>query len=225
MRKHFFNERYFENIDTEEKAYWLGFISADGSINSPSEFSKRLSICQSVNDKEQLEKFLQCIEANDVKISSVINKAGYKIGNEICRISLNSNALCQDLYNLGVKERKTYDLSIPNIRDDLMSHYLRGLIDGDGCFYYRYSENEHRYRFIFSLTEGCEPYLQQIKKYLESKEIFMHIYQPKNKEHSFILSSGSHKEIVSLIRFLYKNATIYMDRKYQKAKYITDIAV
>ena len=30
--KHNLNKDYFKNIDNEEKAYWLGFIAADGCI-------------------------------------------------------------------------------------------------------------------------------------------------------------------------------------------------
>ena len=39
VRKHFFNENYFENIDTEEKYYWLGVVSADGCIVKSSKYN------------------------------------------------------------------------------------------------------------------------------------------------------------------------------------------
>lgn len=68
MRKHFFNERYFENIDTEEKAYWLGFISADGCISKPSEFSSRLCLSQSITDKNIWKNLNMILEQTILKL-------------------------------------------------------------------------------------------------------------------------------------------------------------
>ena len=65
MRKHFYNEDYFKVIDSEDKAYWLGFISADGSVSKDA-YHIRISL--SSIDIKHLEKFLTCINANDVAI-------------------------------------------------------------------------------------------------------------------------------------------------------------
>lgn len=65
MRKHFYNEDYFKVIDSEDKAYWLGFISADGSVSKDA-YHIRISL--SSIDIKHLEKFLICINANDVNI-------------------------------------------------------------------------------------------------------------------------------------------------------------
>ena len=69
IRKHFFNENYFENIDTEEKAYWLGFISADGSICKSSKYnSYRLVLNLNRLDEHHILKFKNAICANDINI-------------------------------------------------------------------------------------------------------------------------------------------------------------
>lgn len=172
-----------------------------------------------------MEKFKHDIGADDIEITTIVAKSGYKIGSQICRLILNSNALCDDLNKLGVKARKTYDLSLPDINDSLMHHYLRGVIDGDGYFFCKYVEKEKRYRYTFEITEGCKNYLQQIKEFLSSKNINVHVYQRGTNQHIFRLMSGCKDDVTSLALFIYHDAHIYLPRKYQKAKYITDIAV
>lgn len=52
------NSNFFNEITSNNIAYWIGFITADGSVNKNS-----LSIGLALKDKEHLEKFLKAIQA------------------------------------------------------------------------------------------------------------------------------------------------------------------
>lgn len=227
VRKHFFNEDYFENIDTEEKAYWLGFISADGSIVKSSQYnSYRLYINLSKIDENHLHKFLTSINAYDIDIQHYISTSGFSnpSGTETSRIVLNSLKLCKDLANYNVHERKSYDIEMPKINQQLMPHYLRGFIDGDGSFYYHYDVKNDRYRYSFEIVGASNLFMKQIKDYLELNNIKTNIYIRKSNQ-SIRLMSASKVEILKLIDFLYSDAHIYLDRKYKKINEIKSIAV
>lgn len=121
------NENYFETIDTEEKAYWLGFIAADGCINT-----KALSIALKGQDSTHLQKFLNAIQFKgkiytyDVKLNDKTFPA--------CSISIQNKKLIDDLGNLGIFPRKsmTYIPVFDKVVENLHPHFWRGMIDGDG---------------------------------------------------------------------------------------------
>lgn len=226
IRKHFFNEDYFENIDTEEKAYWLGFIAADGSVVKSSEYnSYRLYINLSRVDENHLRKFRNAIEANDIELQEYTSTAGFcnPNGTTTSRIVLNSLKLCTDLAKYHIHQRKSYDIEMPNIDNNLMPHYLRGLFDGDGSYYYQYDVKNNRYRYVFEIVGVSEVFLRQIQEYLLSVNIKTNIYYRKGTN-SIRLMSGSRQEILKLIDLLYSDAHVYLDRKYKKINEIKSIA-
>jgi intein/homing endonuclease len=226
VRKHFFNEDYFENINTEEKAYWLGFIAADGSIVKSSEYnSYRLYINLSHIDESHLEKFQNTIEANDIALQRHTSTVGFcnANGSTTSRIVLNSLKLCTDLAKYHIHQRKSYDIQLPSIDSDLMPHYLRGLFDGDGSYYYQYDTKNNRYRYTFEIVGASKMLLKQIQEYLLSVNIKTNLYCRKGTN-SFRLMSSSKQEILKLIDLLYSDAHIYLDRKYQKINEIKSIA-
>lgn len=226
VRKHFFNENYFEDIDTEEKAYWLGFIAADGSIVKSSEYnSYRLYINLGHIDSAHLEKFKNAIEAHDIELQSYTSMSGFcnSDGTTTTRIVLNSLKLCSDLAKYHIHQRKSYDIEMPNIDNNLIPHYLRGLFDGDGSYYCRYDDKNNRYRYSFEVVGASEILFKQIQEYLLSMGIKTNIYHRKNGN-SVRLMSSSKREITKLIDLLYSDANIYLDRKYKKINEIKSIA-
>ena len=231
MRKHFFNEDYFENIDTEDKAYWLGFIAADGCIIKCSSYnSYRLQISISINDIEHLEKFLKCIEADDIEIKT-FKSTGFssnRKNEDMAMVRLNSVKLCRDLEKYNIHERKSHDIEIPDLNNDMMVHYLRGFIDGDGSYHYHYDYKSNRYRYSFEIV-GASPFIPyQIQSYMSSNGIKTNVYTRKSKlsgNQSYRLMTASRKEMLKIINLLYSNANIYLNRKYEKINEIKNIAV
>lgn len=224
-RKHFFNEDYFENIDSEEKAYWLGFIAADGAINKSSKYnSYRLSINLSEIDKGHLQKFLDAIGASTISIQTIVNNQGFssKDGTIITRVVINSYKMCQDLAKYNIHPRKSYDLTLPDIEEKYFKDFLRGFFDGDGSYHYHYDKKNKRYRYSFEVVGASKVIMQQIQEYLLTRDIHLHIYQ---RNDNYRLMSGSRNEMLKIIHFLFDNSTISLDRKLQKINEIKSIAV
>lgn len=220
VRKHYFDEDYFEIIDNEEKAYWLGFIAADGCIIKSSEYnSYRLYINISDKDKSHLELFQKCIKANDIKIQTYVNTEGYssKDGTVTSRIVLNSYKMCMDLKKYNIHERKSYDIQFPDIREDLKPHFLRGYFDGDGCFCVYYSKDICKNRVSFEVVGASNQFMVQVQDYLKQNDIQTNIYQRKSNS-SYRLMTCSKKQVLKLIDFLYQNSSICLDRKLKKNK-------
>ncbi len=132
------NYRYFEKIDNPDKAYWLGFIYADGWININKKTGAGVfGLELQITDKKHLEKLSYCLQSN-YKISTrericALSKYTDKL-NKTCILRIYSRELVDDLIRLGVTQHKTYELhSLPNINPILMNDFIRGFFDGDGC--------------------------------------------------------------------------------------------
>lgn len=122
----FFNENYFENIDTESKAYWLGFLYADGSIyqnkNRPNPTNFELSLKPS--DTEHIKMFAKEINYDLTKVKRFGDRT---------RLCISSLVFCKHLINKGCTQRKSLTLEFPTfLREDLIRHFIRGYFDGDG---------------------------------------------------------------------------------------------
>jgi len=112
------NKNYFSEIDSTEKAYWLGILWADGCLSDG-----KLSF--GLIDKKHVEKFRDAIDSNHT-----IGKDG-----KLYKIQIHCQSLNKDLIELGFTGDKTFDNSLPPIKDeDLQRAFVRGLFDGDGHF-------------------------------------------------------------------------------------------
>lgn len=201
IRSH--NENYFENIDTENKAYWLGFIAADGCINSK---YPTLSINISQKDLTLIEKFALDIEFNNkiFKSTSLIKETGnYR---HMCAINCTSKKLVSDLAKYGLGPQKTFTLQAPiNIPDDMIRHWIRGYIDGDGCFTWNKKGNRLSIKVL-----GTESVLKYIHHHLKLTCNVTNYGKIKN------LSTGGNVLLTRIGHYLYDNATIFLKRKREK---------
>lgn len=131
---------YFENINTKERAYWLGFIYADGCIN-PSRYT--LAISTSVKDKDHIMKFYHTI-GNESKIR-------YTKDNVIV-IAVYKKKIIEDLQSHGCVQRKSKIIELPELDSrDLYLAFLLGYYDGDG-------------KQGTTITSGSKKFLEQIKE-------------------------------------------------------------
>ncbi|MFX0101634.1 MAG: hypothetical protein ACFFCS_18835 [Candidatus Hodarchaeota archaeon] len=114
-------EDYFEKIDTKEKAYWLGFMFADGYIEST---QKRIGIDVGIKDEMQLDKFIEAIDANKEKKEYPRNNVRIRIAN---------SKLWTDLESKGCILNKSKKIEFPRLKDKKMElAFLLGFYDGDG---------------------------------------------------------------------------------------------
>ena len=199
-----FNEHIFDVIDTEEKAYWLGFIFADGYISSSplredvkSVYQFELSL--GLKDLNHLEKFKNFVEY----------KKSLIVDNYRCRFSLANKHLWTVLNNYGCTPNKSLTLQFPNIPENLICHFIRGYFDGDGCIT-RYVNVKTVSPHIELL--GTRNMLENILKYSNTNAKLEH--DPRHSEETLSLLWNKEQGI-KFINYLYTNCSIYLDRKYK----------
>lgn len=206
---------YFDEIDTEEKAYWLGFISADGWI-SKNQISNAgvVGIELQYNDIQHLKKFNKSINGN-YKIIDRWRSCSLSLHdklNHLCAIRIFSIYMYEALEKLGFSSNKSYDLLFPDIPKHLYRHFIRGNFDGDGCL--SVSNN----KLHVSFCTASSKFKDDIISILDSVGVDIHDYSYVDDDGVTIYRPEATKnsEKIKLLDYMYQNATIYLDRKYKK---------
>lgn len=218
-RKYFFDEHYFNIIDNEEKAYWLGFLYADGNVSYGKDKNgnqKGCTIELSLGERDinHLKKLLNALNASqDYPIMKRIVKLNDKQFTAY-RVCFNSVIMGADLINHGCVPNKSLILTRPVLSKDLIRHFIRGYFDGDGCVSY----NNDTHEFIYNML-GTFDILSFIK---EQNSIFQNISirQPKRNGNFldfYSFSIGGRDGAILFHKYLYLNSNIYLDRKYEKS--------
>jgi intein-encoded DNA endonuclease-like protein len=124
-------EGYFDVIDCERKAYFLGWLMADANISIYNgQYSLKIHIQEA--DKDMVYEFLNEIGSTN-KVSIHLQKS--PVSKKIlasCYVSLTSRHMCESLIKLGVVPQKSGKETIPDIDENLLRHFVRGFFDGDG---------------------------------------------------------------------------------------------
>ncbi|MEG1494711.1 MAG: hypothetical protein RR406_00205 [Bacilli bacterium] len=130
-KTNYVNEDYFNKINTSDKAYFLGFIMADGNMYQRSNGKYQFSIKIKSSDKDILLKFAQAIDFNIEKITER-NETRNETITRCAEIKIYNQTFCENLIKQGVIPRKTGKEYIPNISSKYLKDFIRGYIDGDG---------------------------------------------------------------------------------------------
>ncbi|MGM9543982.1 MAG: LAGLIDADG family homing endonuclease [Romboutsia timonensis] len=203
--KYSFNENYFQNIDSEHKAYWLGYICADATIyDKTNTDSGILKIETKKEDEEIVQKFKKDIESSH-PIKHYQNK--HFEGYECSRLVLKSNIIIKNLQLYGIGSHKSLTLQFPNDikQSQFVNAFIRGYFDGDGslCLY----KNG-----VFDIKIlGTKTFLEDIKSIVG---IQCRISNPKSNIYELRISKNSERK--KFLTFIYKDATIYLQRKYDR---------
>lgn len=206
-----FDNTVFDNIDTEEKAYWLGFIYADGYISYTDSIHKNRYVFEvslkssDVEHLNKLNKFFKC-ETNKVTINKT--EGGYR-----CRLFLANKHLWEVLNSYGCTPRKSLTLTFPKIEvfksKNLIRHFIRGYFDDDGCF--SRNINVKTVSPIIGIL-GTEDILKNILSYSKLEAVIKH--DPRhNNAIKFIFFNKTNG--ISFINYIYQNSSIYLNRKYK----------
>ena len=217
-----FDNTVFDCIDTEEKAYWLGFIFADGYIDSsPLEENKKahytFEISLKGSDAGHLHKFNKFMkhENDNVKIGYV-NCNGKRCVR--CRWHVANKHLWNTLNSLGCTPRKSLTLKFPEKRifqdTSLIRHFIRGYFDGDGCL--SYYKNIKTFSPICTFL-GTKEFLQVLCSYCEL--LTDRTINHKSNENVYEISC-THNIASKLLHYLYDDANIYLQRKYNRAIFL-----
>lgn len=204
-------EDFFDNIDSEEKAYYLGWIMADGNISiTNNQYCLKVGV--SIVDEDIILKFMKAIGSTN-KIRYVTPKKGKGAGKTYVLVSLSSKHMCESLMKLGVIPAKSGYESFPNIPKDLEHHFVRGFFDGDGitCI----TRGRKRAGFISS-----ERLLKAIQEKTNLPKKIHHNSDCINQNVCYYLLNK--QESIKLYDYMYKDATIWMNRKKARMDYICD---
>ena len=201
------NKEYFNNIDNEEKAYWLGFIAADGCIYKMSKTAYRLQINLSLIDINHLQKFNECIESDYSITTKNIN------GSDTCTLKIACKQLTDGLMLHGITPKKSLTIKMPELENELYRHFIRGYFDGDGCITYNF---DYLYPKIAFSIVGGEPMLLSINDKMGQD---LSIYTC-NHSSALTLTTARRDKIIAIYHYLYDDSTIYLDRKKEKFDYL-----
>jgi intein/homing endonuclease len=195
FRKYPINQNYFDEIDTEEKAYFLGLLCADGCNHKN---STKVSMWLKESDKEILEKF-----KNVLQPTKPLTYCKKKIGNNQYGIQISNRKISDRLNELGCVPNKTTLLRFPTqIPDELLKHYLRGFFDGDGWL-------GNKETSVTSTPQFCAG----LQKFLLDK---FNLESKKRLKNGAIELRMSVKTSKIFLNWVYKDASVYLERKYQK---------
>lgn len=198
------NTNYLKEIDTPNKAYFLGLFHADGTN---SEINGCIRISLQEEDKKVLEKLRVDMEYEG-NLRYIKREGNRK--NQFS-LSIVSKELSIDLNKLGYPSNKTFKVTYPEyLCPNLIKHFIRGIFDGDGCIFI--SKNN---KMNFNIV-GTYHTLKGISNYfLQYLNINCFITESSTKD-IFTLSVHKKYDIFKLYEHLYENAKIYITRKYLK---------
>lgn len=193
-RKYHYDEHIFDIIDTAEKAYWIGFITADGYINEERQW---LSIKLQGSDINHLYKFADFVgcsrDAVKIEYHNITKKP-------LCCISLYSSYIVNALVQKGLRQNKSDKEHVVEVPYDFIKDYIRGIIDGDGCIQQTkidITNSEEVLNFIREyLSEICDINIGKII----NTDNRHRIYICKNRE--------------TVLMHLYYDNCVCLDRKY-----------
>jgi transposase-like protein len=204
------NENYFEKIDTEQKAYFLGFIFADDNI-----CKNQLSIEIHFKDRELLKLF-----KNELHLKSKISYRKRE-NTEVCCIRVVSKKICEDLKQYGIVPNKTYITKhLPKISEEFIPHFLRGLLDGDGWISIDNSGYYHM-GFVSYSKSVCEDFQEYCNSLINQKSKSKITLKDKNG-HSYNCQFQGLKIVKQLATVLYKDNKICLERKFRLVEPLFD---
>lgn len=199
-----FDEHKFKKIDTEEKAYWLGFLDADGCIHNGKNYDYGIELGLQEQDYNHLVKFKDFIgKDNKICYREKINSYRYQFKNK---------TMNQDLINLGCIPHKSLILKFPNedqVPDNLLIPFIRGYFDGDGSFWFKNKIGMN----ILSSKDFLNGLKNRIKLF---KDCSLYPVHYENLNGAYRIQTGDKEKIDFFLDLIYKDANIYLDRKYKK---------
>lgn len=193
------NVSFFENW-SQELAYVIGFFLADGHMADHSKL-KHYGIFFSVGDRDIIEKIAEVCEYKNT-IKKYIHKTT-KLST-MYKISISSKFVWKFFESLGFSHRKTFTTRIPKqIPPKFMNHFIRGVFDGDGSV--QLKNNTYPQANI----AGSKLFIDDVSKIGVE-------YSAINKCHETFIIHYNGQKAIDFLNYIYKNATIYMDRKYKR---------
>lgn len=200
-KKYTLNENAF-NILTEDAAYWLGFLMADGCVSlahSNERKSDRVILGLQEKDKEHLFKYKLFLgSSHPVKITK----------NNLYLVEFRSNNISSILQYYGIVPKKSL-IATPKNNINLNKNFWRGVVDGDGHISNR---KENSKQLLLSIT-GSENIIKSFVAYVETTlNIKKHYIYVEDSGHTFRVTYTGNRAR-KICEHLYKDSSIFLPRK------------
>lgn len=206
------NYNFFDKIDSEAKAYWLGFMYADGYISNDG----YVGISLSIKDKSHLEKYRKELNCTYKIHDYMPNETNKYTKNKYSRLTFKNKYMCDVLNSKGCFYNKSLKLIFPDeniVPKALLKHFIRGYFDGDGSLIT--SKNSINFKICGTkeFLEGIiDTFNENIEKYNFKKSLYKRRDDNKN---NFYISYGGRLKTIEVMKWLYEDSSIYLDRKYE----------
>lgn len=220
-KNQYFADDYFSIIDTESKAYFLGLIYADGNVRE-----HKGGYYLSIELKQEDEYILRSL-ASELKCNNIIYKRDRQTNMGDAHMSsftsCNSKQLFDDLSKFGIVPNKSYNYdSFKNVKNfvpkHLIKHFLCGLIDGDGSISNRQKcSNQNVVAIYQNSLKFCNDFDSLLKYTMDDYSIFTSLVR-HNQSGVYQLRYRRIRDVEKILEFLYKDAHIYLKRKYDLAR-------
>lgn len=205
--KYSVDDKFFDTINDEYRAYWLGFLFADGYIRERKS-GNSLEMKLSIKDKEHLMLFRDCLKSTHV-IKDSYNRVKYKNGysqSHMSHLAIYSLKLVESIKKCGIHSRKTFTIEFPDIPKNLTNHFIRGYFDGDGSF----SFNPEKYKIHTNIVCASDKFRDRLIEILTGHGIDARNYG------NIVIDIQSKLGNLKFYNYIYKNATIFLKRKKEK---------
>jgi hypothetical protein len=206
------NHDFFESIHDEQTSYWLGFITADGHVHVvPGKGAYWMKVVLQKGDAEHLRKFKRTLGADQPVRIRNDGQAHFQV---------HSKKLCCDLQKHGIAQRKScFEIVSPSVQEHLLRHFFRGFVDGDGGWfvstdYYRSGRIKRKApirSFVLSIVGG-KHILRGFSKWA-SHTVGTNKRRIRPHAGTWTIRYKGNLQCKALARELYRDATVFLDRK------------
>lgn len=197
IRKHEFNEKCFDQVDGEMKAYILGLVYSSGSL---------------IEDLNLHILNISCVEENrgiGDRIAQFIGESSFYYrkkpgGNTELTWRYASKHLFDRLHELGLGKRKGEDTSFPNLQSELYSSFILGFWEGHGTF-----PRESKPYISFSGTKGFLEALRAVLGEVADKSGMLIRQNQQYETHSLVIYR---RDVwLPVLKWIYTDQTEYLD--------------
>lgn len=215
--KYKYQQDIFENINTAEKAYWLGFLAADG-CNYQREHNASVILNVHEKDIEHLVKFKQFCHT-DAEIKSYIGYEGFSNQTPMCKIALNSKKISNDLIDKGILPNKSLILQPPKISKEFYKPFILGYFDGDGSI----SKTSQYNNYSISI-QGTKEMLTWICEILDWDAKLEKRNNNSDANSYYIRCGGTNKPYL-ILNQLYNSCETHLNRKFNIYKTLETVVL
>jgi transposase-like protein len=202
---------YFDQIDTSEKAYWLGFIATDGCVTGFSRNRPRIIVKLARKDREHLVLLRTTLGVNSrIRDEDQFSKGKIR---PYSILEFSGRHMASALISHGITPRKTNILQPWDGPGSLLPHYWRGIVDGDGHITISGGGVFVGVTCSQGITEGFAAWV--------NANFGTRVNAKPAKGRSWAIQVGGTRRVLGLLAALYDDAPVALARK----KALSDLAV